>query len=212
MNKKPKARARTRVALGVGCLAATLLLIPAAASAARAIKHSYTPWTQFVEATDVTETSATIEVYIHPLWSETHWDLRVWSGPCYGYMEREPEPERCDENFRKTHRVEGTIFRKSPYEIVEETVSIPGPLIEPSLLAATVFTMTVETTGLGPTLAQEEYPSNFESFETPGPRGSEEQGHRALIAKERSIRQREVRNAKRERKALERKLARESKA
>ncbi len=196
-----------RAALIVGCLAViALLLVPAGASALR--------WGQWTEAEEVTETSATVAMYIHPLWPETHWELDVYAPKCI------TEPERCDEHFQNAAVPQtGTIIQKSPYEIVEIDVTIPGPLYEDPLQPAKLYDIGLATRGDGaePTGvslvphggADNAYP--YPTFETPGAPGPEEQAHEASIAKERSKREKQVKKEEKEVASAEKKLANDKK-
>ncbi len=201
---------RAWIAPMVGCLAVVmLLLVPAGASAF--------VWPEWVEAEEVTETSATIAVYVHPRWPITHYKLFV-STPedqerTFGLCSR--EPERCDANFVPPEKDErqGTIVQKSPYEIVEIDVPVPGPLFESPLQPAKLYELNVGTYGEGEEANAPEVPTNagnwsgYEGFETPGALGPEEQTHKALIEKESTKRAKQHAASKKQRERVERMLA-----
>jgi hypothetical protein len=192
-------RGRVVIAAIVGCLAAMgVLLIPAAAGAQK--------WGQWVQAEDVTETTATVALYIHPLWAETHWHLSVYSERCFNKI----EPERCDNNFNTpaTEEVEGTVIQKGPYEVVEVDLPIPGPRFESPLQPAKLYEFSIDTTGEGPRLPGSSFAA-YETFETPGAPGPEEQANAAKIAKERKKRESQIRASQKGRAAFEKKLAKE---
>src|SRR5271169_399322 len=201
-------RMRRRVALIVGCLAVIVLLaVPAGASALR--------WGQWTVAEDVTEAGATVAMYIHPLWPETHWEVDVY-GPRCG-----TEPERCDQNFESAAAPQtGTIIQKSPYEIVEIDVPIPGPLYEDALQPAKLYDIGLATRGeggpqTGATLvpdggADNAYP--YPSFETLGALGPEEEAHEATILKERAKRAKKAKIEEKQVAGAEKKLDRDEKA
>ena len=199
-------RMRRRVALIVGCLAVVVLLVvPAGASALK--------WGQWVEAEDVTETSATIALYIHPLWPKTHWEVAVGATKC------KTEPERCDDNFLTAEEAEkeGTIIQKSPYEIVEIDIPIPGSLFVEPLHPAKLYLLAAATRGEGEAQTGAPLPgggadTNYESFETPGTPGPEEQAHIAVIEKERGKRAKKVAQSQKGRAGAEKKLAKDEKA
>jgi hypothetical protein len=194
---------RGRIALIGGLVVAALLLLPAGASALQ--------WGQWVKAEYVTETSATIELYIHPLWPETHWEVVVFSETCGR------EPERCDENFDTSETgPTGTIIQKSPYEIVEIDVTIPGLLYEEPLQPTKLYGVGLATSGKGERTGAVVAPSGgadnsypYPSFETPGVRGPEEQHHIATIEKERGKREKKAWKTESEWINAERKLARD---
>jgi hypothetical protein len=179
MHGKPQAP-RARVALMVGCIAVMgVLAIPAGASAALG---------EWVEAEDVTETSATIALYLHPRWPKTEWvfDFSVAgsfpkTSPC-----PTKEPERCDEHFAIPQERMGFVEAKNPYEMVEIDIPIPGPLFEFPLAPAKAYDFIVYTTGEGEPWGPEfgEHHSWYERLETPGTYGPEEQANKAHIEKE----------------------------
>lgn len=187
----------------IGSLAMVmLLLVPTGSSA-------FT-WGQWVEAAEVTETSATVELYIHPLWPETHWTLYFYAGHC------ETEPERCDDNFLNYEAAAtGTVIQKSPYEIAEVDVPIPGLMFENSLRPAKLYEFTLYTAGEGeptaPGLGSEPRFSDYDSLETSGPLGPEEQAHKAKIEKARTKRAKHVGQAQKQRAVAEKMLAKDRK-
>jgi hypothetical protein len=195
---------RWRAALIVGCIAVIgALLLPAGASAALG---------EWVEAEDVTETSATIDLYLHPRWPETTWVLDF--GVAGDFPKQSPcptkEPERCDEHWGAIFQERtGVIVSKSPYEMVEIEVPIPGPLFELPLEPAKAYEFIVYTTGQGEPWGPEfgEHHSWYEFLETPGAYGPEEQANKAKIEKERTKLAKRAAKERKKREAAERKLA-----
>ncbi len=207
-----KAASRTSAAVIVGWLATMVaLLLPAGANAA---------WGQWVEAQEVTETTATVAMYIHPRWPETHWALSVFAASGGNGARKFPcptkEPERCDFDYMTFEQVErfGTVVQKSPYEVVEVDVTIPGPLYQLPLQPAKAYELTVVTYGEGQKATAPEIPkdrgndSGYEYFETLGALGPEEQADKGAIEKERSRGAKRTTSEIKAREAIEWKLAR----
>src|SRR4051794_25731550 len=195
--------------LGMSVLTSMLLmmlLVPAGASAG---------WGQWVESEGVTETSVTIELYIHPRWPETHWKMD-FTMAADGEDKKNPcptkQPERCDFNFVGVEEQTGTVIQSSPYEVVEIAVPIPGPLYELPLAPAKVYEFSVITYGEGEPTAPE-FPTNggndsvYESVETPGTFGPEEQANKAKIEKERRQKLKQSSREKKRREGIESKFA-----
>ena len=182
------ARPKTQIAKGAvaACLAVTILLALAAGASAHGEKPG-----AWVEAIEVTETSATIVLRFHPVALETNWAIRAET-------ECAKEPERCDAESPVFFESEGMVTKIGAYEMVTETLSLS------ELHPAKRYSFSALLTEPGARRF-----ARIESFETPGVLGSEEKAHEARIVKEREKRARATGRSKHEWEGLEKKLAHE---